>query len=64
MDEAEVVAETDGYWVVVSHDRRYFLRRAQFACSQEPHVGQKGRLGYVQQPVSRVLMFTDRAESD
>lgn len=64
MDDAEVVGRKDGYWVVISHDRRYFLHTTQFACAQEPHVGQKGRLGYVQQPASRVLIFTDRGDGE
>lgn len=60
MEEAEIVGQAEDYWVVKSHDRRYFLLDAQFACAEEPHVGQKGWLGYVQRPASRVLMFTDK----
>ena len=60
MDDAEVVGQTGGYWVVRSHDRKYFLNDAQFARAEEPHVGQKGWLGYVQRPASRVMMFTDK----
>lgn len=56
MDDAEVVGKRDGYWVVLSRDRRYFLRSVQFSCAEEPHVGQKGLLGYVQQPASRMLI--------
>jgi hypothetical protein len=59
MDNAEVVDQKDDYWVVISHGRRYFLSDAQLACKQKPHVGQKGLLGYVQRPASKLLMFTD-----
>lgn len=59
MDDAEIVDQVDDYWVVVSRGRRYFLREAQFCNRQHPHVGQKGLLGYVQRPASKVLMFTD-----
>jgi len=64
MDEAEVVDQVDGYWVVVSHGRRYFLRETQIECRDKPHVGKKGLLGYVQRPASKVLTFTDHPERD
>jgi len=63
MDDAEIVDNVDGYWVVVSHGRRYFLGEKQLDCKARPHVGQKGLLGYVQQPASKVLMFTDQARA-
>lgn len=59
MEDAEVVDRTEGYWVVVTHDRRYFLVDGQFTSREQPHVGQKGRLGYVQRSASVVLTFTD-----
>jgi hypothetical protein len=59
MDDAEIVGRLDDYWVVMSRGRRYFLRETQFCNKQNPHVGQKGLLGYVQRPASKVLMFTD-----
>lgn len=59
MDDAEVVDQLDGYWVVLSLGRRYFLRDSEIASQQQPHIGLKGLLGYVQRPASKVLMFTD-----
>ncbi|MGE5515715.1 MAG: hypothetical protein ACM31D_07805 [Bacteroidota bacterium] len=60
MDDAEVVDRLEGYWVVRSRDRRYFLQDEQFSCREGPYIGQKGWLGYVQRPSSVVLRFTDR----
>lgn len=61
MEEAEVIGRQDGYWVVLSCNRRYYLLDGQFSCRIGPHVGLKGRLGYVQEVVSKVLTFTDRS---
>ncbi|HLO77548.1 MAG TPA: hypothetical protein VK196_13915 [Magnetospirillum sp.] len=59
MDDAEVVGRMEGYWVVVSRNRRYYLTDDQFLSAEGPRVGLKGRLGYVQRPTSKILMFTD-----
>jgi hypothetical protein len=59
MEEAEVIEKSEGYWVVLSAGRRYHLSDEQFACERDPHVGQKGVLGYVQGPASKVLTFSD-----
>ncbi|HTH16109.1 MAG TPA: hypothetical protein VL974_05605 [Magnetospirillum sp.] len=64
MEEAEIVDKVDNYWVVLAGRRRYFLEDRQFACKDHPHVGQTGLLGYVQQPTSKVLMFTDQGAAD
>ena len=62
MEEAEVIDRVDKYWVVRAGRRRYFLLDTQFACKEHPHVGKTGLLGYVQQPASKVMMFTDAPE--
>ncbi|MCR6632489.1 MAG: hypothetical protein NVV74_21945 [Magnetospirillum sp.] len=54
-----MVGKLDDYWVVTAVGRRYYLQEEQFACKDAPHVGQRGLLGYVQHPASKVLMFTD-----
>ncbi|MBC7905901.1 MAG: hypothetical protein H7Y60_04025 [Rhodospirillaceae bacterium] len=59
MDDAEIIDRVDDYWGVVSRGRRYFLRDSQISNKQHPHVGQRGLLGYVQRPASKMLMFTD-----
>jgi hypothetical protein len=64
MDEAEVVDRSGGYWVVEAAGRRYYLSEEQFSSRQEPHVGQKGVLGYVQGAASKVLTFSDHERRD
>lgn len=62
MDEAEVIDHSNGYWVVVAHDRRYYLREEQFTGRETPRVGLRGRIGYVQGLTTKTLTFTDHED--
>lgn len=58
MEEAEIVEKTEGWWVILAKGGlRYFVTDRQIAGGRRPFIGQKGRIGYVQGPVSMMQTF-------